>query len=185
MKRFLLVFPAAIVFTAFNLVPSLSHTTLVASEPKANAVLDQLPRTIKLTFGEPLVVIEGKAVNYMTLHNPVNLELTLSEMKVDGAILAASLENFESLKDDVQSLKGKYHLTYRVAGQDGHVINGELHFLVSAKSDGEGEPTLTAQAKSSEDSVSRVAEMALVSLIAIVAFAMSFIYIRSGRERSS
>lgn len=180
-----MVLPAAIIFAALNLAPSLAHTTLVASEPKANAVLDHLPRTIKLTFGEPLLVIEGKDVNYMTLHNSAGLELSLSEMTVDGAILAASLEKYESLKDDLQSLEDKYHLTYRVAGQDGHVINGELHFSVSANSDGEGEPTSTAQAKSSEDSVSGVEETTLVSLIVAVALAMVFFYIRSGRERSS
>jgi len=185
MKKYFLVLPAAILFTALNLAPSLAHTTLVASEPTANAVLDQLPRTIKLTFGEPLLVIEGKAVNYMTLHDPSGLELSLSEMRVDGATLAASLEKYESLQDDVQSLEGKYHLTYRVAGQDGHVINGELHFSVSANSDGEAEPTLTTEEKSSENSVSGVAETTLVSLIVAVALAMVFIYIRSGRERSS
>ena len=185
MKKLFFVLSAAILFTALNLAPSLAHTTLVASEPKANAALDHLPRTIKLTFGEPLLVIEGKAVNYMTLHNPAGLELSLSEMRVDGAILAASLENYESLRDDLQSLEGMYHLTYRVAGQDGHVIKGEIHFSLSANSDGEGEPTPRTEEKSSEGSVSGVAETTLVSLIVAVALAMFLIYIRSGRERSS
>lgn len=170
-----------------GLAPSLGHISLVASNPEAGAVLVEIPSEITLSFDEPLLIIEGGEVNYMTLHNPWGQEVAFDAMQVDGTKLSALIETSEMTKEAV-SINGKYHLTFRVAGEDGHVIRGEFSFLVSSSVgvDGADGEDLPADGEGVEsDSVTRAQEVTLRALIGLVALAMVFIYLRAGRESSS
>jgi methionine-rich copper-binding protein CopC len=187
LKKVFLTFPVVILLSAVGLAPSLGHTSLVASNPEAGAVLAEIPNEITLTFDEPLLIIEGREVNYMTLHNPLGQEVAFDEMQVDETQLSGLIETSEITKEAV-SINGKYHLTFRVAGEDGHVIKGEFSFLVSSSdsvdgTDGEDLPAAGEGVES--DSVTGAQEVTLLALIGLVALAMVFIYLRAGRESSS
>jgi methionine-rich copper-binding protein CopC len=187
LKKVFLTFPVVILLSTVGLAPSLGHTSLVASNPEAGAVLAEIPNEITLTFDKPLLMIEGGEVNYMTLHNPWGQEVAFDEMQVDGTKLSALIETSEMTKEAV-SINGKYHLTFRVAGEDGHVIRGEFSFLVSSSdgvdsADGEDLPADGEGVES--DSVTRAQEVTLLALVGLVALAMVFIYLRAGRESSS
>jgi methionine-rich copper-binding protein CopC len=187
LKKVFLTFPVVILLSTVGLAPSLGHISLVASNPEAGAVLVEIPSEITLSFDEPLLIIEGGEVNYMTLHNPWGQEVAFDAMQVDGTKLSALIETSEMTKEAV-SINGKYHLTFRVAGEDGHVIRGEFSFLVSSSVgvDGADGEDLPADGEGVEsDSVTRAQEVTLRALIGLVALAMVFIYLRAGRESSS
>jgi methionine-rich copper-binding protein CopC len=187
LKKVFLTFPVVILLSTVGLAPSLGHISLVASNPEAGAVLVEIPSEITLSFDEPLLIIEGGEVNYMTLHNPWGQEVAFDAMQVDGTKLSALIETSEMTKEAV-SINGKYHLTFRVAGEDGHVIRGEFSFLVSSSVgvDGADGEDLPADGEGVEsDSVTRAQEVTLLALVGLVALAMVFIYLRAGRESSS
>jgi methionine-rich copper-binding protein CopC len=187
LKKVFLTFPVVILLSTVGLAPSLGHISLVASNPEAGAVLVEIPSEITLSFDEPLLIIEGGEVNYMTLHNPWGQEVAFDAMQVDGTKLSALIETSEMTKEAV-SINGKYHLTFRVAGEDGHVIRGEFSFLVSSSVgvDGADGEDLPADGEGVEsDSVTRAQEVTLRALIGLIALAMVFIYLRAGRESSS
>lgn len=187
-KKAILTLSLILPFWVLSVVPAIAHTALVASVPAADEVfsdISDLPQSLELTFNEPLLVIEGKRVNYMTLHDPFGVEIPLGPNIVDGATLSSPLLNLKKLADQNRATSGEYHLTYRVAGQDGHVITGELHFSLMVSNAIKVESAPAVQESLEADSVTRVEEISLVTLIGAVAFSMLVIYIRAGRGSSS
>lgn len=183
-KKLLLTLPIALLMT-ISAHPAFAHTSLLASDPVANAVLDRLPQEISLTFNEELLVIEKNEVNYMTLHDPTGQEVSLGDMKVNGSVLSADVETINDLESKSQPISGEYHLRFRVAGSDGHIVRGELHFSITADGEIGNESTSTSNQNLPSDSVSSAEELALASLILVLALVMVVIYMRAGEKRSS
>ncbi|HWL61258.1 MAG TPA: copper resistance CopC family protein [Steroidobacteraceae bacterium] len=99
--------------------PAFAHTKLKASVPADGSTVETAPAAFMLSFSEPArltalsVQKEGGA-----------------EQKITGLPTAASAE----AKVAAPKLEnGRYTLTYRLVGADGHVINGKVSFTVGGK----------------------------------------------------
>ena len=107
------------------LSPSLAqaHTVLVGSDPAAGATIAELPEEITLTFANPLLTLGKAAINRVVVTDPMGATITSKDNVVHGAVLTNVLS-------PSMVMSGKYSVTFRVAAQDGHVLNGSFLFFV-------------------------------------------------------
>lgn len=99
--------------------PAFAHTKLKASVPADGSTVETAPAAFTLTFSEParLTALSVKKDG-------------AAEQKVTGLPTAASAE----ARIAAPKLEnGRYTLTYRLVGADGHVINGKVNFTVGGK----------------------------------------------------
>lgn len=179
----LLLSRLAIALFILLLSPSVahSHTTLISSNPASDSEITQLPSVISLRFGEDLFDLQSTSenpVNYMIVHGPSGDEMELSEMRVVGPELMATVV-------DQNPASGKYHLTYRVIGQDGHEVKGEFHFSLNSSGSriASQSPAQNEAADPSGDS-SPLPVYWLAGLILIVLCWMALIFLRSSQKES-
>lgn len=171
-SRFLVLF-LTVVACFVPAVGSSAHVNLIESNPNSEENIRSMPEKISLTFAGPLLSISS-AVNSMKLHDPSGEEVALSDVQVVGPILQAK-------PSTANAIPGRYHLTYRVVGEDGHVITGEIYFFLGdLAGKGEGVESLATESSSvSGKEVSVSDEGILVALISLTLVAMGFIYLRA------
>ncbi len=97
--------------------PAYAHTELSSSTPTDEAVLDQAPEELLLTFSEALrltaVVIEHESDSRA-------LDVTSMEPATDFAVALPDLA------------PGEYVVEWRALSEDAHVISGEIRFTIAA-----------------------------------------------------
>jgi len=113
------------VITAFIPFQATAHTILETSLPKSGAVLKLAPTKIVLSFAEPILKISGNKINKIQLFdwNKKNIKV-LKQVVISNRISAII---------PIQIANGRYTLSYRVVGKDGHVLNGSFNFTVKKK----------------------------------------------------
>ena len=111
------------VFPALPVIPvnmASAHTTLESATPAVSSIIQSWPQALTLTFGEPLELIKGQKLNFVTVHG------------ADGSDLGSGLPMVESTKITVpvkvNKVPGVVLVNYRVVAADGHVLNGEYTF---------------------------------------------------------
>jgi len=113
----------ALFLSSFLLVvsPTLAqaHTTLISSDPKPDSIVQIWPDHLTLTFGEPLQVISGVAINKVSVTN-ANAESLEGSTIVKGAVLTVAVSP--------NTVDGPVLVNYRIAAADGHVLDGEYSF---------------------------------------------------------
>jgi methionine-rich copper-binding protein CopC len=120
-----LLFALLLIFCATTFFPAaVAHSGVVSSNPAAGEVLTELPRKISVTFSEDLLVIEGKAVNTLTLTAQDATQVPLTEIRVEGNLLRASVP-----AGDFPA--GLYEMNYRVISADGHEVSDEITFSLA------------------------------------------------------
>ncbi len=102
--------------------PASAHTELIKSSPAANKIISVMPTSVKLTFGEKLLVISGskKQANSITVKSPSNKRVSTGEVKVIKNVASVNLLNLQE--------SGKYQVTFRVVAEDGHVLEDSFKF---------------------------------------------------------
>jgi copper transport protein len=142
-----------------------AHATLLGSTPENGETLESFPKSIQLRFNEPLLDIQGT-----TKAGSLQIELTSKELGPLASEAEISGQNvfIKTLPTENMEIEGEILLTYRVVSQDGHVIKGEIGFLISKTAS--LSPTLTqdTSAKNNEG----VSIYLLIALI-IIAFAVA------------
>jgi methionine-rich copper-binding protein CopC len=124
--RFLLFALLSISFASvFSVTTAIAHSGVVSSNPAAGEVLTELPNEISVTFSEELLVLEGKAVNTLTLTAQDRTELPLTEIRVEGNLLRATVP-----AGDYPA--GSYEMSYRVISADGHEVSDVITFSLVA-----------------------------------------------------
>ncbi len=100
-----------------------THFSLVKSTPAAGQTLDVSPKRLQLWFSEA----PAAAVSQLRLLGADKAALPLDKTAVDKD---------KSLYADVPKplTPGAYILSWRAAGDDGHVLSGEIKFTVAPKS---------------------------------------------------
>lgn len=150
MKKILFLV-AAILFVPVN---ANAHAGLVSANPAADSVVSEMPSVITLTFTEDLMVLEGKDVNSLSLNLLDGVEIPLSGIKVDGAILSANIPT-----GDFQS--GAYEIFYSIISADGHKLSDSYSFSLNA-------PVVTSAPASEDGGGDGVLPLPIVGAIAIV-----------------
>ena len=102
--------------------PASAHTELIKSSPAANKIISVMPKSVKLTFGEELLVVMGSKskANSITVKSPGNKIVTTGKVKV--------IENVASINLVTLKESGKYQVTFRVVAKDGHVLKDSFKF---------------------------------------------------------
>ncbi|MFL9684659.1 copper resistance protein CopC [Streptomyces sp. KL110A] len=103
---------------AVSAPPAAAHTELNGSDPANDAVLDAVPRTVTLTFSDPM----SQAYAQLAVTGPDGAALG------DGAPAVAGREVTLSLKE--ARTAGRYTVGYRVVSADGHPVSGISAFTV-------------------------------------------------------
>ena len=102
--------------------PASAHTELIKSSPAADKIISVMPTSVKLTFGEDLLVISGssKQSNSITVKSPSGKTFSTGKVQVTKNIATV---NLLKLKES-----GKYQVTFRVVAKDGHVFKDSFKF---------------------------------------------------------
>lgn len=118
----------------FGSVGASAHAELTGSNPIADSVIGMLPPSVELTFGEPLMVVEGSEdANQVTVTNADGKRIDKKTTTVADRVASVAL--------DTAAGEGVYTVAYRVVSEDGHPIDGKFKFEVSvAAQSGEAEP---------------------------------------------
>jgi methionine-rich copper-binding protein CopC len=113
MRRIIPVLVADLLFSA----ASIAHTHLVASSPADRAELTSAPKEAVLTFAEAVVMTAAK------LESTDGTKTVLKPLP-DGSVKEAHIP-LPTL------VAGRYRLQWRATSDDGHVMSGELSFVVN------------------------------------------------------
>jgi hypothetical protein len=120
-----LLFALLSIFCTTTFSPAaVAHSGVVASNPTEGQVLTELPNEVSVTFSEELLVIEGKAVNTLTLTAQGATQVPLTDISVEGNLLRASVP-----AGDYSA--GIYKLSFRVISADGHEVSDEITFSLA------------------------------------------------------
>ncbi|CEG21834.1 Copper resistance protein C precursor [Planococcus massiliensis] len=98
---------------------ALGHTTLTASNPAEGEVLSVQPEKIELEFGT--VIEEGSS---MTLKGP-EASVELSEISVSDNLMTGEVTG--------ELPNGQYIIDWKIIGEDGHPIEGQILFGVDVE----------------------------------------------------
>lgn len=99
---------------------AVAHPKVTKTEPAADAVLDAAPKTVSVTFNEPL---EG-AFSTITLKRADGAAVVTQPAKLDPATPTTLVLQAPALT------AGEYVAHYAVIGHDGHRREGDLKFTV-------------------------------------------------------
>jgi methionine-rich copper-binding protein CopC len=170
MRKTLIALLSIFALSALAATTASAHAGLVSSNPEANSSVTLMPEKISLTFTEDLMVLGEKDVNSISLNLMDGPEVTLTHIKVDGAVLSATVAagEYES---------GTYEVFYKIVSADGHKLSDSYSFSLNA-------PTpLVAPAPSADDG-DGVLPLPIVGAIAIVLLLGGFFALRArNRQR--
>ena len=99
-----------------------AHTELVKSSPRADKTISVMPTSVKLTFGEALLVISGssKQSNSITVKSPSGKTVSTGKVQVTKKVATVKLLELQD--------SGKYQVTFRVVAKDGHIFKDSFKF---------------------------------------------------------
>jgi methionine-rich copper-binding protein CopC len=122
----LTIFTLSALFVVLPGTNSFAHATLKSSNPADGSTVEAMPSQISLTFNEELMNLDGEQVNTIALLDGNSEDVSLSEITVDNATIAAKVNV------NTYVLPGDYRIKYRVVSADGHPIEGEVLFTYAA-----------------------------------------------------
>ncbi|MGQ0839931.1 copper resistance CopC family protein [Actinokineospora sp.] len=132
---------AAIAVALFALIglatPALAHNQLVSSNPADKASMAAGPKTIELTFDQP--VQAGANLNSIVVVGPRG-----GDQWQDGKVTVRS--NVVTVPVRELGPAGDYRVGYRILSADGHPVTGELKFTLTAAGNGTPAPAEAEQA---------------------------------------
>jgi len=101
-----------------------AHTSLIASDPPANASLSAGPGRVTATFNEPLQTTFAA----MTVVGPDANLWTAGDPEIRGATVGVAVRPLGP--------SGEYTVNYRVTSADGHAVSGSWSFTVTTPGTG-------------------------------------------------
>jgi len=115
----------ALVATLLFAYPAKSHDLLIEIEPAAGAVITEGSFEAKLTFNNPLLVVEGETNAELATKLLGTDEWVNHEVFVADQVLTAQIDLSEA---------GDYDLRWKVVSSDGHPISGDSTFTLEIES---------------------------------------------------
>jgi methionine-rich copper-binding protein CopC len=102
------------------------HFAVVKSTPSKDAKLDAAPKRLQIWFSQ----VPAAAVSELKLKRGT------ADVEMGKTVVQASDKSMYA--EPVKPLtNGEYAMAWRAAGDDGHVLSGEVKFVVEAKSGGD------------------------------------------------
>ena len=111
----------ALLATVMFAFPATGHDLLIDIEPASQAVLTEASFEAKLTFNNPLLVVEGETNAELSTKPLGSGEWVSHEIVVMDSVLTAQINLSEA---------GDYELRWKVVSSDGHPISGESTFTL-------------------------------------------------------
>jgi len=170
-KTLLALFVTLLATTIFTPTAAFAHAGLVSSTPAANSEVLVMPGEISLTFTEDLMVLGENDVNSISLNLMDGPEVTLTDVKVDGAVLSATVPAgmYES---------GTYEVFYSIVSADGHKLSDSFQFGLNSIS-----RTLDLNPATEKDGGDGVLPLPIVGAIAIVVVLGGFFALRARNRK--
>lgn len=112
--------------------PAAAHNQLIESSPAEGASLDEAPRSVTLTFDQPVQRGAGENVNQVAVTGPDGGQWTKGEVQIDGPKVSAPLHPLGPA--------GEYVIGFRILSADGHPVQEELRFTLTAHGPGGDTP---------------------------------------------
>lgn len=100
-----------------------AHAALMSSDPSSDAVVETAPRTVSMTFSEPVVALPGS----VEIYGP-------DGQRVDDGVPSAASGDTVVRTGVEADVRGSYTVSWRVTSDDGHTINGSWTFHVGERS---------------------------------------------------
>ncbi|CAB4569393.1 MAG: hypothetical protein F2555_03100 [Actinobacteria bacterium] len=165
----------------FSTTAAVAHSGVVSSNPASGQVLTKLPDEISVTFSEELLVIEGKAVNTLTLTAQDATQVPLTEIRVEGNLLRASVP-----EGDYSA--GIYEMSFRVISADGHEVSDEITFSLDTSTSLDT-PMASPESSASPEVVKSESQPFALPLPIVLAIALLIVaggfYLLARRRRSN
>jgi methionine-rich copper-binding protein CopC len=115
----------ALLATLVFAYPAKSHDLLIEIEPVAGAVITEGSFEAKLTFNNPLLVVEGETNAELATKLVGSDEWLNHDVFVADQVLTAQIDLSEA---------GDYDLRWKVVSSDGHPISGDSTFTLEIES---------------------------------------------------
>ena len=149
--------------------PAKAHDLVIDIEPAAGTVITEATFEAKLTFNNPLLVVEGETNAELATKLVGSEDWINHEVVVVDQMLTAQISLNEA---------GDYDLRWRVVSSDGHPISGESTFTLDIESaanpEDTEEPILIAPAPIAEQSSDEVSMVGFYIGLAMVIFGVIF-----------
>jgi methionine-rich copper-binding protein CopC len=166
MKRILFLVAAILLVP----VSANAHAGLVSADPAPNSEVLVMQDEISLTFTEDLMVLGENEVNSISLNLMDGPEVSLTDIKVDGAVLSATVPAgmYES---------GTYEVFYKIVSADGHKLSDSYSFALNSIARG------VTSAPADEDG-DGVLPLPIVGAIALVTILGGYFALRARNRKS-
>ena len=105
--------------------PASAHAQITSTSPARDAVLTEVPAEVMIEFDGNLTVIEDLSINVLKVFNYSGKQIDNGNTLVGGARLTVGITDRTGV--------GTFRVTYRVVSEDGHPVEGDFKFKVSAK----------------------------------------------------
>jgi methionine-rich copper-binding protein CopC len=137
----------ALLLTLLIAQPGKAHDLLIEIEPSAGAVVTESEFEAKLTFNNPLLVVEGETNAELSTKLVDSADWVSHDVTIMDQVLTAQISLSEG---------GDYDLRWKVVSSDGHPISGDSTFTLeieeSAEPGDSEPPILIAPAPSGDQS---------------------------------
>ena len=148
-------------FSSLFPVNANAHTTLSSSTPANKSLVQSWPSQVTLTFAEPLQTLGKSAINFVTVSNSQGGEVSTGAAIVSGNTVVEKLAP--------NTVPGIVLVNYRVAAQDGHIVDGEFTFTYGKGSGATPSPNATATENHSHTSNSQLGTYAGSTILIVIA----------------
>jgi methionine-rich copper-binding protein CopC len=109
--------------TLLSMPSSSAHVEIVSSFPERFANVNPIPTQVWIQFSGNLQTLDGEAVNSLEVVDSTGIAVNFEDPIIEGAKIMTKISG--------QSAPGAFTVTYRVVGDDGHVIEGDYTFNAS------------------------------------------------------
>ena len=125
MRKISLVIVLVLSCLTFGESGASAHAILQTSHPVVGEIVKVWPKSITLTFDEPVLKIGGAVVDWIHVTNQINARFDSGTVNVQGAVLSVKLKS--------KAIPGRYLVEYRVVSDDGHPVLGHYAFTYKAR----------------------------------------------------
>ncbi len=163
----------ASVLTLMAAPTAFGHADLEAQIPEAGSVIEVLPSSVELTFGENLIQLGDG--NQLQMLDPNGDEVTTGDVVVNGSTLSRQLKT-----SDIQ---GDYYISYRAVSEDGHVVAGESGFTLSASPQEIDSNVVPLVAQDENTNPGVFNSPVTISILAVAILSLCFVFWRSRAKK--